>query len=107
MTDLADLADAAHGHRLDDLLQESRIGVAHVLDHVRPGAPRPDAVDADPLPADLLGETCRDGVDRSLRPGIVDVSTRPAVARGRRGDVDDRATLAAVSGRHAPDRFLQ
>jgi len=68
---------------------------------------RPDGVDADALGADLLGQRQVEAVDRALRRRVGGASTQPAQPRGDRGHVDDDAALAAVRGRHPPDRLAR
>jgi hypothetical protein len=64
-------------------------------------------VHADGLGAHFLGEADRERIDRAFRGCVIDVFARPAEARGDRGNVDDRAALAAMAPRHALHRLAR
>ena len=56
-------------------------------------------------PATSLARPQSQGVDGSLRGGVVDVLARGTQSARGRGDQHDRAALPAVAGRHASNRF--
>jgi hypothetical protein len=57
-------------------------------------------IDANALTGDFLGQADGEGVERAFAGRVVDPLAGAAQRRRARGDVDDRAAFAAVSGRH-------
>ena len=80
------------GEPLGGLAGEEAAGPLGVAD--RAGG---DRVDADAERAPLDGQGARQGVDRRLRRGDVELAGRPAVVQ-RRADVQDRAAVVLEPG---------
>ncbi|GCC44513.1 hypothetical protein chiPu_0028508, partial [Chiloscyllium punctatum] len=97
--------DALHRHQMGKPMRA--IGLAAGGMDIGVDQPGPDASDADAFTCDLVAEADREGIDRALGGGVVDIGVGRAELGRDRGQVDDDAALAAVPGRHPLHRLAR
>src|SRR5712664_1709538 len=69
--------------------------------------PGPDRRDANAFAGDFVAQSDREGIDGAFGGGVIDIGIGRAELRGNRRQIDDDATLAAMSRRHPLYRFAR